>query len=612
MDPAAWDDGDLNQDEELEFQEPMWAGRDGLIFLIDASKPMFVEDESGSSPFKINLQCCRSTMLNKIVSSERDLMGVVLFGTDKTTNKLDVPHIYVLQDLQQPGADKIKQLETILNRPKFDDFENKYGHSNDFAISDALWLCQQIFADSPLKLSSKKILLFTNTDNPHGGSTQQQHRARRKAADLCQVGIDVELLHMGRDFDPSHFYKELIQTIKGEDSDDWRLPNPSTRFEELSARLYRKDHKKRSVGRIPFLLGGEIKFGVAIYNLVRQTTVPKKASLDKNTNEPVKSTIKKFHADTGEVLLSTELNKYQEFGFKKITLTLEETRNLRKMMDPCLKLLGFKPASKVKIHHHVTPSSFIYPDEGLVEGSRKLFAALLDRCVAKKVVPICIYMPRSNSTPSLVALLPQQECLDDANVQLLPPGFHVVNLPYAEDIRMLNIDSSIKGNPEQIESAKAVVKKLRFGYSPYKFDNPKLQTHWSNIEALAMDYNEPKEVPDLTVPDHEYMANKLGSLAKDFLDHVYVAGYYPGDKPKASGGRKRASNVVDNDNPKRTPKAAEDTSDMKALALGGKVEKLKVDQLKAYLQENGVKVTGLKKADLVSKVYQQLGIDEPN
>jgi len=42
------------------------------------------------------------------------------------------------------------------------------------------------------------------------------------------------------------------------------------------------------------------------------------------------------------------------------------------------------------------------------------------------------------------------------------------------------------------------------------------------------------------------------------------------------------------------------------------VEKLKVDELRAYLQGEGIKVTGLKKAELVTKVYQHLRIDQPD
>jgi len=42
------------------------------------------------------------------------------------------------------------------------------------------------------------------------------------------------------------------------------------------------------------------------------------------------------------------------------------------------------------------------------------------------------------------------------------------------------------------------------------------------------------------------------------------------------------------------------------------VDTLTVPDLKAYLQNAGIKVTGLKKAELVTKVYEHVGIDQPN
>jgi len=60
------------------------------------------------------LQCCKTTMLNKIVSSDRDLVGVILFGTNKTSNNLNVQNVVVLQDLEELNAEKIKQLLTML------------------------------------------------------------------------------------------------------------------------------------------------------------------------------------------------------------------------------------------------------------------------------------------------------------------------------------------------------------------------------------------------------------------------------------------------------------------------------------------------------------------
>jgi len=67
-----------------------------------------------------------------------------------------------------------------------------------------------------------------------------------------------------------------------------------------------------------------------------------------------------------------------------------------------------------------------------------------------------------------------------------------------EDIRTLNIQSTERADAEQIDKARAVVKKLRFPYTPYRFDNPKLQWLWRNIEALALDYDERPEVGDDT------------------------------------------------------------------------------------------------------------------
>lgn len=51
---------------------------------------------------------------------------------------------------------------------------------------------------------------------------------------------------------------------------------------------------------------------------------------------------------------------------------------------------------------------------------------------------------------------------------------------------------------EQIEAAKEVVKKLRFQFSSEAFENPVLQNHWRNIEALALDRDERDEMIDYT------------------------------------------------------------------------------------------------------------------
>lgn len=64
-------------------------------------------------------------------------------------------------------------------------------------------------------------------------------------------------------------------------------------------------------------------------------------------------------------------------------------------------------------------------------GSNKVFAALLDRCLARKVAPIVRMVARRGSSVSWAALIPQKEELDEKNCQISPPGFYACHLPFA-------------------------------------------------------------------------------------------------------------------------------------------------------------------------------------
>lgn len=65
------------------------------------------------------------------------------------------------------------------------------------------------------------------------------------------------------------------------------------------------------------------------------------------------------------------------------------------------------------------------------------------------------------------------------------------------------------------------------------------------------------------------MKIKLGSLAQDFLDSVYVDGNILSGKPKTSGVRKRETDT-DSTKPKKVAKIA-DLGDMSDIASSGKV-----------------------------------------
>ncbi|XP_041472414.1 X-ray repair cross-complementing protein 6-like [Lytechinus variegatus] len=581
----AGDDEDHDEEEAgFEWQK---AGKDSLIFLIDCSEPMF-EKSDDKSHFEMSIECAKTVLSNKIISSEKDLVGVVFFGTEKDKNSGSFKHIYVLQDLDQPSASRILELESFLSEGN-NDFANKYGFESGYSLSDALWTCSNMFSQSPQKVGYKRVLLFTDNDDPHKGNVAFQRQAKQKAKDLYDIGIEIELMHMTQPdtkFGFSEFYQDIVHT--GED-EEGIIPDASEKFDQLLARVRAKDHKKRTMGRIPFSLGKGLELGVGIYNLVRQQNRPYPIKLHRQTNEALKGKSKMYCEDTGELLMPSDIKKYQTYGGKNIIFEKDEVAEVKKFYDPGLLLMGFKPRSALKKYFHVRPAQFLFPDESSVSGSNTVFNALLQRCSARDVVAICRYIPRKNTSPKFVALLPQKEELDEYSVQIAPPGFHLIFLPFSDDIRTLEHPTNPRATPDQIDKAKKVVKSLQFKFSSENFENPVLQTHYRNLEALALDRDTADEMVDHTAPNNEMIEKRAGPAIREFMESVFPEGYDPTAKPAA---RK---------------KAAGGTIDVADEARKGKLSKLTVAVLKEFCQKNGLSTAG-KKNDLVETINDHLGL----
>lgn len=59
----------------------------------------------------------------------------------------------------------------------------------------------------------------------------------------------------------------------------------------------------------------------------------------------------------------------QTYGKKQIVMERDEVDAIKKFEDPGLVLIGFKPMERLKLHHHIRPAVFIYPEEGEVKGN---------------------------------------------------------------------------------------------------------------------------------------------------------------------------------------------------------------------------------------------------
>lgn len=603
----SWEDpiGDDDEDENA-YDKGFTYGRDAVIFLIDASSGMFEKHEDMEEiPFQLCLKCARSTLTNKIISSNKDLTGIVLFGTDKTKNtrnETDFKHIYVFQDLSEPGAERILETEELMSMDG-PTFSSRYGHSKDFSLADAFWACGIMFSNCKYTLAHRRILLFTVHDDPHAGKQQLQILAKTKAKDLHDSSIDIDLFPIkkpGVTFDFSLFYKDIVYTP---DDEQYKFTDPSEKFDDLLIRVRCKDHKKRPLGNIPFTIGEDVKMAFKMYKLVVPTPKPVPVKLTKEDNLEITLTRNTFLGDTGEVLLPSSIKKYQEYAGKKIYFSADEVKQIKYFYDPGLLLVGFKPKTCLKPHYHIKPSVFLYPDEKAIQGSTRLCYALVLQCSKRDYVPICRMISRQNEPPRFVALIPQLEHVDDHGNQTIPPGFHVIYLPYTEDIRCIKGEKKHNPSAAQVEKAKDIIKKLQFAYHPDSFENPVLQKHWRNIEALALNRDAPEEIVDYTLPTKDIIEKRAGKLIEEFKALLCpsatqsTSNYKRG--PSTSQGGPPAKSARNED--------LEVPSSFQEEAANGTLTRYKVNVLKEFCKRNGIR-SGTKKADIIGEIvkfYQQ-------
>uniref|UniRef100_H2R209 X-ray repair cross-complementing protein 6 n=1 Tax=Pan troglodytes TaxID=9598 RepID=H2R209_PANTR len=569
-----------------------YSGRDSLIFLVDASKAMFEsQSEDELTPFDMSIQCIQSVYISKIISSDRDLLAVVFYGTEKDKNSVNFKNIYVLQELDNPGAKRILELDQFKGQQGQKRFQDMMGHGSDYSLSEVLWVCANLFSDVQFKMSHKRIMLFTNEDNPHGNDSAKASRARTKAGDLRDTGIFLDLMHLKKPggFDISLFYRDIISIAEDE---DLRVHfEESSKLEDLLRKVRAKETRKRALSRLKLKLNKDIVISVGIYNLVQKALKPPPIKLYRETNEPVKTKTRTFNTSTGGLLLPSDTKRSQIYGSRQIILEKEETEELKRFDDPGLMLMGFKPLVLLKKHHYLRPSLFVYPEESLVIGSSTLFSALLIKCLEKEVAALCRYTPRRNIPPYFVALVPQEEELDDQKIQVTPPGFQLVFLPFADDKRKMPFTEKIMATPEQVGKMKAIVEKLRFTYRSDSFENPVLQQHFRNLEALALDLMEPEQAVDLTLPKVEAMNKRLGSLVDEFKELVYPPDYNPEGKVTKRKHDNEGSGS-------KRPKVEYSEEELKTHISKGTLGKFTVPMLKEACRAYGLK-SGLKKQELL-------------
>ncbi|KAF8638964.1 hypothetical protein AX17_001825 [Amanita inopinata Kibby_2008] len=494
------------------------------------------------------------------------------------------------------------------------------------------YVCQRVSMSkgtqpSAPKTATKRVFLVTDQDDPHSGrrSKQLMTSARTTLVDLIQAGATVEPFFINsedKSFDFDKFYSYILIPSNITEEEDmvnvpYILPESISfsRMEDLLAQMRIHEIPKRALFSIPFHLADGFTIGIKGYGLVTEqkkgsyhyfvdlgdrmeVAVSKTVYIDQDLEAEVDG----FKIVYGSMTGRGEGEEEEDVGVatravnagQRPFYTAEEMKSFRTLgFQPSIRLLGFKDRSELAFEDNVKHSLFIYPDEMTYSGSKRVFGALLKSTVKKGKIGLVLSMTRANSIPTFCALVPQEERADEEGWNE-PAGFHLIPLPFADDIRAAPIEEAYRASDQLKIAARAWIDKLSVksgAYPPDSYPNPALAFHNEQLQASAFrEQYDPNSFEDLTLPKYGMIHKRAGPLIKDWKNALM---------------KEEAFDVVATTGLKRKSDVSVCEAEIRSKYEVGALDKLRVDQLKEFLKSKSQPVSG-KKVELVKRISEWL------
>ena len=635
--------------------------KDLIIFLIDCSPSMHQEIKEASSqklttPISTLLKVTENFLKTKIISNQNDLFGIVLFNTDKKDNEMNFEGVNVLFKIEAPNAFNIKKIKIMsqncdpdinaINYRKelneiFKPIEQENININ--YLNNAMWIVHSLLKNYDKKIYKRRIFLFTDNDDPIP-NPQEKNICIQRVKDMSESDITIELFPMNFDkkrFNLSNFYASIIPANNDDDPDGGNdnllsIEQCTDRLRELTKRIRQKEIKKRTLGRCPFFLTNNTRIYMNVYSTVKKSYKGKIYNVDAKTNKLLKGVNSIKCKDTGGELYPEQVGSYQLYGNKKIPFTKEEMSKIKFIEEPGMKLMGFKSIESIKPYYNVRESYFIYPNELFSNGAGTLVDAMIKQMLNKKKCAIVKFVSREGSIVKFCALMPQAEKYDEDYFQT-PPGFNMIILPWADDIR--SNSEILAKNPkelpevtqEQSDLAKRIIKKMNISFDCRAFENVELQKFYSTLQALALEESNIEKVEDTMQPHTEGLEKVLNGLDENFRKAIFgdnggkteelMKQYINGKKRSRSKSeedslsdrktKRKKKNVIEDDDGSEKEMGNYYSDDViRKMFENEKLKKMNVPDLKDICRIRNIATKGLKKSEILEKIKNYLDLDE--
>ena len=611
-------------------------------------KPPKPEDKKAErdSPTSAALKCAYQLMQQRIISNPNDMMGILLFGTEKTEvgdGDSTFEHCYMLADLDVPSAKDVKRLRDMVDNEK--EAEEILKPAKDGAsMSTVLFCANQIFTTKAPNFSSRRLFLVTDNDYPVKNKAEKDTAVTR-ARDLYDLGCTIDLFPISQpdhNFDRSRFYDDLVYPTSPSDPDA-PIAIPSTTkvaksgegislLKQLISSINSKATPRRALFSLPLELGPDLRIGVKGYILIKRQEHVKSCYVWVGGEKPqiVTSSTTHMSDDAARSIEKAEIRKAYKFGGDAITFTPEEITQIRQCFgEPIIRIIGFKPLSSVPVWANTNKSTFIYPSEADYIGSTRVFSALQQKLIKSKKMGLVWFIPRRNAAPTLAALIPGEERINDDGEQIMPPGLWLVPLPFADDIRQFPTppEQPLKTTDALTDKMRLIIEQLQLPkgiYDPSRYPNPDLQWFYRILQALALEEELPDHPDDKTIPRYKQIDKRCGEYIEDYGKEFQEAYAQQHTKAQAHRGKpaakKRPAGGADEDEKPATKKVKNETKikvengdgddgltdeQMADLNNSGQISKQTVAVLKQWLSSRNQSLAG-KKADLLERVQDYL------
>ncbi|CAK7203450.1 ATP-dependent DNA helicase II subunit 1 [Sporothrix eucalyptigena] len=673
--------------------------KDAVIFAIDVSASMLERPPPSKSrkadqdsAVSAALRCAYQIMQQRIITQPKDLLGLLLFGTEKSkfretssggddnenedrstqndaTAGIGVrhgpgyPHCYLFMDLDVPAAEDVRALKSLVEEGEDPDkVLTPTSASDPVAMANMLFCANQVFTTNAANFSSRRLFIITDNDDPHAGDKAARSAAAVRAKDLYDLGVVIELFPISREgkskFDLSKFYDDIIYRDAADEQSAGDLSSTEdakasdrvstsksgdglTLLSSLVSNISAKQTPKRSYfSNLTFEIAPGLDISVKGYILLNRQKPARTCYVWLGGERAQLATSKTTRVDgeSARTVEAGEIKKAYKFGGEFVYFSPEELKTLREWPFPDgwkgkgLRIIGFKPRVMIPPWAAIKRSTFIYPSEEDYVGSTRVFSALWQKLHKSDKVAIAWFVPRANSNPLLVAIIPSggvssssevDEGQEQANPMQLPAGLWLYPLPFAEDIRQVADDGrpTLRCSDRLTDLMKPIVENLflpKTVYNPAKYPNPSLQWHYKILQTLALEEEVPEHGEDLTLPKYKAIAKRVGGSLVDLKAVIE-------EEARALESSRAKKRVVDSDDEggrgkplaKRPKIAAEAGGGAKKVAGAGKItakelrdavdndklQAMQVATLKEILAAKNLPTSG-RKADLIERIEQ--------